>query len=45
MIDRLPVMSLSWNPACSFALNLQGNVKLREQERLKILEAKMQVPH
>ena len=29
---------------CSLALHLQGNVKAREQERLKILEAKMQVP-
>ena len=50
MMNRLLVIvkndqnTLSWNPACSLALHLQGNVKAREQERLKILEAKMQVP-
>ena len=46
MLNRLPVI-VKKNiriPACSLALHLQGNVKAREQERLKILEAKMQVP-
>ena len=44
MINRLPVMVKNDCLECSLALHLQGNVKAREQERLKILEAKMQVP-
>ena len=39
---RIPCLEIL--PALLHYTQLQGNVKAREQERLRILEAKMQVP-